>query len=192
MKKTFLLFILLIGFQFSNAQGFEYTEKYMTVTEIKENGSDHPAYIIDLVRSGGISGKLSTITIEDTELFEDIFISTLENPGLKGVSEVIKMEVEYLSCCAEVQSYYFLVKDNKEVVSLPALTNIYCENTNADEQYTFPNQKHGSEGTILETQTFYKNETTEIEYINLKQQLTWDDSNSSFKRSKKNTALTSN
>ncbi|KAA1245408.1 hypothetical protein [Aquimarina sp. RZ0] len=187
MKKAIIFFILIIGFQFMKAQSFQKTGKYMAVTEIKENGAEYPTYLVDLVRSGGISEKLSTFTIDDTELFEDIFITTLENPGLQGISEVIKMEIEYLACCAEVESYYFMITDKNEVVSLPRLTNVYCENSNTDSQYTFPNQKYGVEGNILETETLYK-ETSEVKYINLKQSFTWNDNE--FNPSK-NTAITS-
>ncbi|MDH7447659.1 hypothetical protein [Aquimarina sp. 2201CG14-23] len=187
MKNVIIFFILIIGFQFMKAQSFQKTEKYRVVTEIKKNGTEHPTCIVNLVRLGGISENLSTLTINDTELFEDIFITTLENPGLDGVSEVIKMEVEYLACCAQVETYYFMVTNDNELVSLPQLTNIYCEDSNTDSQYTFPNQEYGIEGNILETETLYK-ETSEIKYVNLKQSFTWNDNKVN---SPKNTAITS-
>lgn len=188
MKNVIIFFIILIGFQFMKAQGFQKTEKYMAVTEIKDNGAEYPTCKVNLVRLGGISEKLSTFTINDTELFEDIFITTLENPGIEGISEVIKMEVEYLACCAQVESYYYLVTDDDKLITLPQLTNIYCENSNTDSQYTFPNQEYGIEGNILETETLYK-ETSEIKYVSLKQSYTWNDTN--IYPTKNNTAITS-
>ncbi|WP_378178544.1 hypothetical protein [Aquimarina sp. SS2-1] len=190
MKKIIVLFILIIGFQFMKAQSFQNTEKYVAVTEIKENGSEQPTCIVNLNRLGGISENLATFRINDTELFEDIFITTLENPGLEGISEVIKMEVEYLACCAQVEAYYFLVtEDSNTIIPLPQLTNVYCENADTDTQYTFPNQEYGIKGNILETETLYKETSEIIKYVNLKQSLTWNDNKVSTIR---NTAITSN
>ncbi|MFD2562836.1 hypothetical protein [Aquimarina rubra] len=190
MKKIIVFFILILGFQFMKAQSFQNTGKYAAVTEIKENGSEQPTCIVNLTRLGGISEDLATFTINDIELFEDIFITTLENPGLEGISEVIKMEVEYLACCAQVESYYFLVTDDSNtIIPLPQLTNVYCENADTDTQYTFPNQEYGIKGNILETETLYKETSEIIKYVNLKQSLTWNDNKVGTIR---NTAITSN
>lgn len=188
MKKIIVFFILILGFQFMKAQSFQKTEKYKAVTEIKENGAEQLTCIVNLIRLGGISENVFTFEVKDIELFEDIFITTLEKPGLEGISEVIKMEVEYLACCAEVDSYYFMVNDENELIKLPNLTNVYCENSNTDSQYTFPSQEYGINGNILETETLYK-ETSEIKYVNLKQSFTWNDNKVT---TPKNTAITSN
>ncbi|MBQ4820672.1 hypothetical protein [Aquimarina sp. MMG016] len=187
MKKVAIIFILLLGFQFMSAQDFQETKKYLVSTEIKDQGQEHPEYVVNLVRSGEVSEKLSELIIEDTELFEDIFVTTLESPGLDGISEVIKMEVEYLACCAHVEAYYFLVADDNTVTALPQLNNVYCENSDTDYQYIFPNQEYGIESNILQTQTFYT-EASDIKYVNLKQSFTWNDNNY---RPSKTTAITS-
>ena len=143
MKNLAIIIVLFQSFQFVYAQEFMETEKYLVTTEITDQGKEHPAYVINLVRSGNSSEKISTLTIDDTELFEDIFITTLENPGLEGISEVIKMEIEYLACCAHVEAYYFTVSnDGDTIVSLPELKNVYCEDSNTDFQYIFPNQEY--------------------------------------------------
>ncbi len=175
MKNVIIIIVLFQSFQFIYAQkGFIATEKYLVTTEITDQGKEHPAYVVSLVRSENSSEKISTLTINDTELFEDIFITTLENPGLDGISEVIKMEVEYLGCCAHVEAYYFTVSDDGDtIVSLPELKNVYCEDSNTDFQYIFPNQEYGIKGNILQTQTFYKN-TSDIKYVNLKKSFEWN------------------
>ncbi|WP_025741568.1 hypothetical protein [Aquimarina pacifica] len=176
MKNVAIIIILLQSFQFVSAQeGFAETEKFFVTTEIMDQKEEHSPYVITLVRSGDKVKKLSTLTIEDTELFEDIFLTTLENPGLAGVSEVIKMEVEYLACCAHVETFYYMVKEDQTVVPLPEIQNVYCENSDTDYQYIFPNQEHGVEGSILYTQTFYNDTSTNINNINLKQSFTWND-----------------
>ncbi len=175
MKKVAIIIILFQSFQLIHAQkGFVDTQKYVVTTQITEQEQDHPAYVVNLVRADQSSDILSTLTISDTELFEDIFITTLENPGLDGISEVIKVEVEYLACCAHVESYYFMVAENNDIIELPELKNVYCENSDTDYQYIFPNQEYGIAENILRTQTFYKN-SSDIKYVNLKQSYTWND-----------------
>ncbi|WP_024772008.1 hypothetical protein [Aquimarina macrocephali] len=177
MKNVAIIIILFQSFQGIHAQKvFADTQEFLVTTEIMDRGEKHPSYVINLVRSGEEnSDKISTLTIEDTELFEDIFITALENPGLEGVSKVIKMEVEYLACCAHVESYYYMLKEDNTIVALPELNNVYCENSDSDFQYIFPNQEYGIEGNILQTQTFYQGATTNTKYVNLKQSFTWND-----------------
>ncbi len=187
MKNVAIIIILFQSFQFVYAQkGFIDTTKYIVTTEISDQGQDYPAYVVSLVRADQSSDIISTLTISDTELFEDIFITTLENPGLEGISEVIKMEVEYLACCAHVESYYFMVGENNDIIELPELKNVYCENSDTDFQYIFPIQEYGIAGNILQTQTFYKN-TSDIKYVNLKQSYAWNDNTIGFP---KTTAIT--
>lgn len=171
MKKIAIIIILLQSFNFINAQHeFKDTDQFVVrATSSEENTS----YVLNLERKGDDAVRLTTLYIEDTELLEDVFVTTLENPGLKGVSSVIKMEVEYLACCAHVDAFYYMIKNDGEIVPLPGLQNVYCDDTDTDIQYTFPNQKHGVEGKILETETFYNDSLTQIKNINLKQSLTW-------------------
>ncbi len=188
MKNVAIIIILFQSFQLIYAQeGFVDTKKYIVTTEISDQGQDYPAYKVSLVRADESSDIISTLTISDTELFEDIFITTLENPGLEGISEVIKMEVEYLACCAHVESYYFMVGENNEIIELPEVKNVYCEDSDTDFQYIFPNQEYGIAGNILRTQTFYKNKS-DIKYVNLKQSYAWNDNTIGFSKS---TAITS-
>lgn len=176
MKNVAIIIILFQGLQGINAQTvFTKTQDFIVSTQIMDQGKKHPSYVIDLVHSGNNSAdKISTVTIEDTELFEDIFITTLENPGLEGISKVIKMEIEYLACCAHVEAYYYMLKEDNTIVALPELKNVYCENSDTDFQYIFPNQEYGIKGNILETQTFYETTTTDVKYVNLKQNFTWN------------------
>lgn len=177
MKNVAIIIILFQSFQGIHAQKvFADTQEFLVTTEIMDRGEKHPSYVINLVRSGEENlDKISTLTIEDTELFEDIFITALENPGLEGVSKVIKMEVEYLACCAHVEAYYYMLKEDNTIVALPELKNVYCENSDTDFQYIFPNQEYGIKDNILQTQTFYQTTTTNTKYVNLKQSFTWKD-----------------
>lgn len=172
MKKVIFILILILGFQFVQGQTFQKSKKY-TVTPDNKKIKNSP-YTLNLVRAENASEKLFTFTIEDTELFEEVFISTIENPGLEGVAEVIKMEIEYFACCAHVEAYYFLVTDQNELVALSQLENVYCEGTNADVQYIFPNQKHGMANNILKAEVFYT-KSSDIKHITSQESLVWND-----------------
>ncbi|OEJ98499.1 hypothetical protein A8C32_04605 [Flavivirga aquatica] len=175
MKKSILIIVLFLSFKFINAQqSFTKTENFLITTEIKDKTKLHAPFVVNLVHAEDQSKKISTFKIEDTELFEDIFVTTLKNPGLVGVSEVIKMEIEYLGCCAHVEAYYYMVKDDNTIVPLPRIKNVYCENSDRDFQYIFPNQEFGVKGNILETQTFYKEMLKDVKYVNSMKSFVWN------------------
>jgi len=175
MKNVAIIIILFQSFHLYAQNTFTKSDKYLVTTEITDQeGQEYPSYIVNLVSAKDSSEKISTLTIDDTELFEDIFITTLENPGLEGISEVIKMEIEYLACCAHVESYYFMIGEDNNIIELPEINNVYCENSDTDSQYIFPTQEYGIIGNILQTQTFYKN-TSDVRYVNLKQSYAWND-----------------
>lgn len=176
MKNVAIIIILFQGFQFISAQrSFAETKDFLVTTKPIETEPESLSYIVNLVSAEDQSKKISSLVVEDTELFEDIFITTLDDPGLEGVSEVIKLEVEYLACCAHVEAYYYLIKDDNSIVALPELTNVYCEGSDTDFQYTFPNQEYGIQGNILQTQTYYTEKANEVKYVNLKQSFVWND-----------------
>ena len=181
MKNIVIIIILFQSFHSINAQQiFSETQEYTYTKEFMNKGKERPSYVVNLIHSENKNAdKIATLTITDIELFEDIFITTLENPGLEGISKVIKMEVEYLGCCAHVAAYYYMVKEDNSFATLPEISNVYCENSDADYQYIFPNQEYGVKGNILETQTFYQTQTTStaIKYVNLKQSFTWNNGN---------------
>lgn len=171
MKKIAIIIILFQGLQAISAQGiFDKTEDFVATKTLSTENSEAPYYIIDLVRKGAEDNEnISSITLKDAELLEGVYVTTLDNPGLEGVSKVVKMEIEYLACCAYVKSFYYLLKDDNSVVAMPELNNTYCEDTNSDLQYIFPNQEYGIRDNILETQTSYKKSSVKVAQVNLRQ-----------------------
>lgn len=174
MKNTIIFFALLIGLQFSNAQDFQESKKYSIKANLKTKNQEYDNYTFDLIKSNDNSKKVTTFTINEIDLFEDVFISTLENPGLDGVSEIIKVEIEYIACCANVETYYLLVTEENNIISLPQLDNVYCENTDTVLQYNFPNQEHGALGSIVKNEVLYT-DLGEIESVTRIQKFTWYD-----------------
>ena len=174
MKNSIVLIVLLFGFQMAQAQEFLPTEKYAVVKQAMNKENEYDSYAFHLVQEGMPSELLSTIIIEDDELFEGVQISVLESPDLTGVLEIIKIEVEYAACCSGVEDYYFMVTDANDLVSLPMLENVYCEGPEPNFQYIFPNQSHGTEGAILKTRVFY-DEAYDIQGVAVLDSIVWND-----------------
>lgn len=176
MKNTIIFFALLLSFQYTQAQDFRENLKYTFTEEIADKEDAHAGENIFLVRTDNTDEKLASFTIEDPELFENVFITTLEQPGLEGIQEVVKVDIEYIACCAHVETYYYMVTEENDLISLPKLENVYCEDSNTDLEYIFPNQEYGITNNILKTEILY-NETGEVRYVNLKQSFAWNDDN---------------
>ena len=155
MKNICVIILVLVFSLNANSQKFEKTSTYNVTKKIHKHDSKNADIEINLVRSGNDKANLFSFMINDTELFEEIFVTSLKNPGLTGIKEVVKIEVEYLGCCAHVASYYVLIHDNQKITKLPQLNNVYCKSSDTDHQYTFPNQNFGVAHKILQTQTFY-------------------------------------
>ena len=107
MKKLGTLLIALVSTLLLNAQEFETAMNYAITEDVQDKGQEYTPYDIHLVTTNS-EESLATFTISDPDTFETVIISSLKNPGLEGVEEVIKVEIEYLACCAFVETHYFL------------------------------------------------------------------------------------
>ncbi len=182
MKNYIIILALVFGFQYAKAQDFQETDKYIAVNKLTTKQQEYGFSLIDIVATNDASNKIATIEIEDFDLFEGLNVTTLSNPNLKNISEVIKVDVEYVACCAHVETYYFLATTDGDYVSLPAIENVYCEDTLASNHYTFPSQTFGKENTILTTKAHY-NEAYDIKDIEVLKQMVWDDNYNDFDNS---------
>ncbi len=173
MKKLGTLLIALISIFMVNAQQFETAMDYAIIEDIKDKGQEYSPYNIQLVKTHS-QEPLASFTISDPDNFETVIISKLQNPGLNGVDEVIKVDIEYLACCAFVETYYFLATEDADFIALPQIENTYCKESLSELSYTFPNQEYGVVNNILKTEKQY---TTlgEIKYVGLKQSYAWND-----------------
>lgn len=188
MKKYTLLFSLIFIFHIGLSQEFTPSKVYTVKKTVVNSATTTPTYILNLADAGGPLKNVSPLTINDTELFEEVFVSTLKNPGLDGVREIIKLEVEYYACCAYVDAFYYILKEDATVVEIPRIQNVYCEDTSSDYRYIFPNQEFGIEGNVLKTKVGYTQNAT-IKYVSLKEQYTF---NNNVLTLKPYSALTSN
>jgi len=173
MKKYILLLALVFGFQFAKAQDFIATEKYTVVDAITTKQQEYNSTTLSVVKSEDTSKKVATLKITDIDLFDEIEITVLNNPNLENIHEVIKVELTYIACCANSESYYYLATKDGDFVSLPSIENVYCDIPQATLHYIFPNQKYGQEDTILTTAINYT-ESYKIKNIEILKSFAWN------------------
>ena len=173
MKKLGTLLIALVSTLLLNAQEFETAMNYAITEDVQDKGQEYTPYDIHLVTTNS-EESLATFTISDPDTFETVIISSLKNPGLEGVEEVIKVEIEYLACCAFVETHYFLATEDADFIALPQIENTYCEETYTELNYTFPNQEFGVVNNVLKTEKQFT-KFGEVKYVGLKQSYAWND-----------------
>lgn len=179
MKNNIILSILTLCLQLVNAQEFEETAKYKAFSEIVTKQQEYGPINIAIKTSGDNPENIATLTLDEPDIFEGVYISTLSDSGLEGVKEVIKVEMVYSACCAHVQAYYYLVTNNGRVLDLPRVENTYCNGSESDMQFIFPNQEYGKEGTIVRANTHYGLDS--IDNIEIIQSYYWNDDDFYFK-----------
>jgi len=151
MKNLITLLIIAFSFQFTNAQEFIETEKYTITGITKTKQQEYTSSLFNVVLAEDNSVKIATLSIQDIDFLEDIDVSVLANPNLDNIEEVIKVDVNYNTCCTHTETYYFMVTDENDFISLPHIENAYCEDTVSEVKYIFPAQTLGKENTILKT-----------------------------------------
>lgn len=174
MKKYSIILALIFGFQFVIAQEFTTTEKYVAVNELTTKQQEYTFRLVNIVAANDSSKKIGTIEIEDLDFFEELEITTLPNPNLDNVNEVIKVEVVYLACCAHTETYYFLATNDGEYTTLPFLENVYCDIEDTLTQYIFPNQEYGQKNSILTSAVKYT-QTNTIKDMDILKKIVWND-----------------
>lgn len=175
MRKTILVLLTTMGLCASQAQDFIASDKY-TVTNKRDRlqKEENGHALIDLVAIDHVSEPVATFEIAQIERLEDIRISSLRDPGLDGITEILKVRLAYEACCRSTDTYYFLVSENRDFIKLPRLENVYCEGSEADTHYIFPIQKRGREAMILRVRKYYS-ATHDLKEVEVIQSFAWND-----------------
>ncbi len=172
--KKFILLACVLGLYTANAQKFKETEQYTIVQEQLIGQEEEGMALMGLVASDDTSKTITLLNIVELELLEEVHITRLSNPGLKDISEILKVELEYAACCSSTETYYFLVTDANDFIALPRIENVYCDMPQSDEHYIFPSQMHGQEGMIVKVEMQYT-KTHTIKDIKVLQSFAWND-----------------
>lgn len=175
MKKIVTVLVIALGFYSAQAQEFTATERYAVMnTRSIDHKEENGRALIDLVLSDDPTYTIATLNIAEQELLEEIHITSLRTSGLEDIIEVLKVELAYSACCVSTDTYYFLVSEDKDFIKLPRLENVYCEGSESDTRYIFPNQAHGQEDMILRAKKHYTT-TYEVKDIEVVQSFVWND-----------------
>jgi hypothetical protein len=173
MKKL-TLFAFILGVCVTNAQEFQLTDKYNVTNQRSIGQEEEDTWAIDVIVSENPSNSLATLSIQDFGLLDEIRISVLDNPGLDDITEILKITIEYNTCCASTEEFYYLVSNENDIIALPSVKNEYAYEPISDIHYIFPNQSFGKEGTILRAALQYT-ETYTVKDIKVLRSIAWND-----------------
>lgn len=174
MKNLITILILVFTFQFINAQKFIKTDKYNIVSKVGTKQQEYTVFF-DVITKDIDASKIGTIRISDLESFDDISIRVLLNPNLENIKEVVKVETNYSACCGYTETFYFMITNDSDFISLPHIENTYCEDAISEVQYLFPTQKFGKDNMILKTEVTYTEDIETIKKTQVIQSLVWND-----------------
>jgi len=155
MKNIALLLFGFFAFTSVNAQSITTDSEYQLRTKIQEKEDAYAPLTMMLHATNDSEDILGSFQIADQDLVDEVHITTMKDPGLDGISEVVKVEVAYSACCVYVVSHYFMITDEQDVIMLPQLENTYCEDTNTEIVYSFPNDVFGTPGLIVKAEQIY-------------------------------------
>ena len=174
MKQAIVILITLLSFTLSKAQEFKATTKYVLAANAEDKEQQYPPYLIHLTAADEAANELATIAVDSKDFMGEPNITSLDNPGLEGVSEIIKVSIPYEAACQKVVSYYFVVENNNNVVALSAIENLDCDNIPLGFGYIFPNQKYGKVGVIQSAQMMFTRKN-QIKAIDVIRSIAWND-----------------
>ena len=172
--KNLILFAFILGVSVTNAQEFQLTDKYNVTNQRSIGQEEEDTWAIDVVVTNNPEHHLATLYIQDYGLLDEIRISVLSNPGLEDITEILKITIEYYTCCASIEEFYYMVTNDSSFIALPSVKNEYAYEPISDIHYIFPNQPFGKEGTILRAVLQYT-ETYTIKDIKVLRSITWND-----------------
>ncbi len=149
MKKlTLIIALVFAGFTQMSAQQFDNTEAYFVSLSSNLNEDGEEVQSAMLTTTTDSPQEVTSFPIADVSLIHDVHIKKLVNPGLSGVTSVLKVDVQYVEYCSYVVSNYILVTENGGYITLPILTNEYCGDSDKEIVYLFPNQSFGQANQI--------------------------------------------
>ncbi|WP_300022936.1 hypothetical protein [uncultured Maribacter sp.] len=172
MRKFIFLAIILCAFT-SNAQEFKLTNSYDVTNQRTVGQEEEDTWVVDVIETKNPEKTIATLNIADFGLLDEIRISVLQEPALKGITEILKITLEYNACCSSTEEFYYLLSED-EVIALPSIKNEYAYEPISDIHYIFPNQSFGKEGTILRAALQYT-ETYTIKDIKVLRSIAWND-----------------
>ena len=150
MKKLILIITVFLAVSTQmTAQQFETTDAYfVSLTSIlNQDGEEVQSALLSTDENSPI--EVTSFPVADASVIHDVQITTLKNPGLSGVKNVLRVNVQYVEYCSYVVSNYILETNDGGFITLPILTNEDCGDSNKEFVYLFPNQAFGAVNQIV-------------------------------------------
>lgn len=157
MKKLIVITALFFaGFSQMSAQQFYNTDAYFVslTSSLDQDGEEIQSALLSIAKDS--PEVITSFPIADASMIHDIYIKKFENPGLPGVSSVIKVDVKYIEYCSYVVSNYILATEKGGYITLPILTNEYCGDSDKEIVYLFPKQSFGQANQIVTSEITVK------------------------------------
>ena len=171
--RKFIFFAFVICVCATNAQEFKLTNSYDVANQRTVGQEEEDTWAVDIFETNNPEKTIATLNIADFGLLDEIRISVLEEPVLEGITEILKITLEYNACCSSTKEFYYLLGEDG-VIALPSIKNEYAYEPISDIHYIFPNQSFGKEGTILRAELQYT-ETYTIKDIKVLRSIAWND-----------------
>ncbi|MDP2524986.1 hypothetical protein [Maribacter dokdonensis] len=171
--RKFIFFAFVICVCATNAQEFKLTNTYDVTNQRIVGQEEEDTWAVDVIETKNPEKTIATLNIADFGLLDEIRISVLEEPALEGITEILKITLEYNACCSSTKEFYYLLGEDG-VIALPSIKNEYAYEPISDIHYIFPNQSFGKEGTILRAALQYT-ETYTIKDIKVLRSIAWND-----------------
>lgn len=171
--RKFIFFAFVFCVCATNAQEFKLTNTYDVTNQRTVGQEEEDTWAVDVIETKNPEKSIATLNIADFGLLDEIRISVLEEPALEGITEILKITLEYTACCSSTEEFYYLVGEDR-VITLPSIKNEYAYEPILDIHYIFPNQSFGKEQTILRAAVHYT-ETYTIKDIKVLRSIAWND-----------------
>lgn len=174
MKLVIYIAVFCFSFASAVAQQFEESKDYYGAfqSSLDENKEEVSSL---LIYNKKLQKEVTLIPIAQASVVSNIKIETLDNPGLAGVSQVLKVTITYEDYCTFNASSYVLETQNGGYITLPMLTNEDCGDLHSTLAYVFPSQAFGKTNEIIKAQVVYvQNNPAAIEQVD---NFIWKDDN---------------
>lgn len=174
MKNLLFIFFFLLIVSEIPAQEFIPSTAYQVTIDKAQGIQEVSSVRATLKTNNAPSITLTTFPIEAGASLQNIQVYELSNPGLEGISKVLKIDTNYTEYCSYVVSTYLLITRHQDFISLPIIGNMHCNDSRSDVRYLFPNQPFGKKNQIVRSEVNLSNSNW-ISSATIQQAFSWND-----------------
>lgn len=129
------LWLIFCGHGTLNAQDFVPSESYKVVNASTKTIwkyaetfiSETKPYYTSLVTASDYKDVIFPIKITSPETFDSCFVEELNNHSMKNIGKILKIQIEYASCCYNITTHYLMISKVGDVIELPQFDYVMCD-----------------------------------------------------------------